>query len=243
MAVQLAARNPRHLPMAGAAAPTMRRQQRQTQNKHPMPIEWSFIGRLLDGFSRQPDYPAMSVRSHRFGLLLSVTLAGMAVLVIEISATRMLAPFFGNSIFTISSVIGIVLAALGLGYYCGGSLADRKPSSVWFFLIVTMASLSCSQLLNAILCRASPTSFPDQWSADVSLMFFLPLFWNAVAVRDHAAAREPAGRRSLRAGVLLVDAGRRAGSARGFPLIRIEISGIIIGVVRAWCCLAAPACL
>jgi len=32
----------------------------------------------------------MTARSHRFGLLLSVTLAGMAVLIIEITAIRML---------------------------------------------------------------------------------------------------------------------------------------------------------
>src|SRR5690348_18286639 len=76
---------------------------------------------------------------HKFGLLLSVTLAGMAVLIVEITAIRMLAPFFGNSIFTISSVIGIILAALGVGYYLGGSLADRRPSAVWFFSLIVVA--------------------------------------------------------------------------------------------------------
>src|SRR2546427_10199607 len=87
----------------------------------------------------------MSARGQRFGLLLSVTLAGMAVLIIEITAIRMLAPFFGNSIFTISSVIGIILAALGVGYYLGGSLADRKPSAAWFFSLIVVAG--CSVLL------------------------------------------------------------------------------------------------
>jgi len=37
-----------------------------------------------------------------------------------------------------------ILAALGLGYYLGGSLADRKPSAAWFFsLIVIAGSRSC----------------------------------------------------------------------------------------------------
>src|SRR5258707_11525092 len=83
-----------------------------------------------------PDTPRMSARGHKFGLLLSVTLAGMAVLIIEITAIRMLAPYFGNSIFTISSVIGIILAALGLGYYLGGSLADRRPSAGGVFSLI-----------------------------------------------------------------------------------------------------------
>jgi spermidine synthase len=120
----------------------------------------------------------MSVRSHRFGLLLSVTLAGMAVLVIEISATRMLAPYFGNSIFTISSVIGIVLAALGLGYYCGGSLADRKPSSVWFFSLIVTAGFSVLllQFFNAILLPgiAYKLSLINGPLIVSLLMFFLP---------------------------------------------------------------------
>src|SRR2546422_10411601 len=92
----------------------------------------------------------MSARSHKFGLLLSVTLAGMAVLIIEITAIRMFALFFGNSIFTISSVIGIILAALGLGYYLGGSLADRKPTAAWFFSLIVVLGLSVllQQFLN-----------------------------------------------------------------------------------------------
>jgi len=77
----------------------------------------------------------------------------MAVLIIEITAIRMLAPFFGNSIFTISSVIGIILAALGLGYYLGGTLADRRPSAVWFFSLIVVAGFSVLllQFLNAIV--------------------------------------------------------------------------------------------
>jgi len=126
----------------------------------------------------------MSARSHKIGLLLSVTLAGMAVLIIEITATRMLAPFFGNSIFTISSVIGIVLAALGLGYYLGGSLADRKPSAAWFFSLIVIAGFSVLllQFFNAILLpgiayRLSLINGPLLVSL---LMFFLPAMFLAM---------------------------------------------------------------
>lgn len=95
----------------------------------------------------------MSARNYKFGLLLSVTLTGMAVLIIEITATRILAPFFGNSIFTFSSVISIILAALSLGYYFGGRLSDRKPSDVLFFSLIVLAGFTVLllQLLNATL--------------------------------------------------------------------------------------------
>src|SRR5688572_8326936 len=125
----------------------------------------------------------MSTRSHRFGLLLSVALAGMAVLIIEITAIRMLAPYFGNSIFTISSVIGIILAALGVGYYLGGAVADRRPSTVWFFSLIVIAGFSVLllQLLNAILLpgighRLSLVNGPLIVSL---LMFFLPALFLA----------------------------------------------------------------
>jgi spermidine synthase len=125
----------------------------------------------------------MSARGHRFGLLLSVALAGMAVLVVEITAMRMLAPFFGNSIFTISSVIGIILAALGLGYYLGGSLADRRPSEAWFFSLIVVAGFSVLllQFLNAVVLPgiAYRLSLIDGPLIVSFLMFFLPALFLA----------------------------------------------------------------
>jgi spermidine synthase/MFS family permease len=126
----------------------------------------------------------MSARYHRFGLLLSVTLAGMAVLIIEITAIRMLAPFFGNSIFTISSVIGIMLAALAFGYYLGGSLADRRPSAVWFFSLIVIAGFSVLllQFLNAVLLPgiAYKLSLINGPLIVSLLMFFLPALFLAM---------------------------------------------------------------
>ncbi|HEX5091920.1 MAG TPA: fused MFS/spermidine synthase [Burkholderiales bacterium] len=120
----------------------------------------------------------MHASHHRFWILLSVTLTGMAVLIVEITATRMLAPYFGNSIFTISSVIGIVLAALGLGYYAGGALADRRPSETWFFALIAASGFAVLllQLLNARLLPAVAyrLSLIDGPLIVSLLMFFLP---------------------------------------------------------------------
>jgi spermidine synthase len=126
----------------------------------------------------------MRTRNYRFGLLLSVTLAGMAVLIVEIVAIRMLAPFFGNSIFTISSVIGIILAALGLGYHLGGSLADRNPSAAWFFSLIVVAGFSVLllQFLNAVVLPgiAYKLSLIDGPLIVSLLMFFLPALFLAM---------------------------------------------------------------
>jgi spermidine synthase len=96
----------------------------------------------------------------------------------------MLAPFFGNSIFTISSVIGIILAALGVGYYLGGSLADRRPSAVWFFSLIVVAGFSVLllQFLNAALLPgiAYKLSLIDGPLIVSFLMFFLPAMFLAM---------------------------------------------------------------
>lgn len=63
------------------------------------------------------------------------------MLVIEIVATRVLAPYFGNTIYSVSSVISVVLAALSVGYWFGGRLADRFPSKTLFFGIIGLSGL------------------------------------------------------------------------------------------------------
>lgn len=71
----------------------------------------------------------------------TVFVTGACVLVIEILATRILAPYFGNTIYSVSSVISVVLAALSAGYWFGGRLADRYPTKKLFFAIIAASGL------------------------------------------------------------------------------------------------------
>ena len=48
-----------------------------------------------------------------------------AVLVLEILAARLLAPYVGVSLETYTGIIGTILAAIALGAWLGGQLADR----------------------------------------------------------------------------------------------------------------------
>ena len=64
--------------------------------------------------------------SPRF-LLIIAFVSGFSIMAMEISASRLLAPYFGTSLFVWTNIIGIVLIALSCGYYFGGKLADRVP--------------------------------------------------------------------------------------------------------------------
>jgi len=74
-------------------------------------------------------------------LLISVFITGACVLIVEVVAVRILSPHYGNTIFTVSSVISAILAALSVGYYAGGRFADRHPSLRWFFGIILLSGL------------------------------------------------------------------------------------------------------
>ena len=54
--------------------------------------------------------------------------ASGCTLIIEIVAGRILAPTIGVSLYTWTSIIGIVLAGISAGNYIGGRVADRYPS-------------------------------------------------------------------------------------------------------------------
>ena len=76
-----------------------------------------------------------------WALLLTVFITGACVLIIELMGTRILAPYFGNGIYTWSALIAITLAALALGYAFGGRLADRQPRAVILYSICLAAGL------------------------------------------------------------------------------------------------------
>jgi len=67
------------------------------------------------------------VKAKRTLLLITVFVSGMTSLAVELTAARLLDPFFGNSLIIWAALIGMVLLYLTVGYYVGGKWADRKP--------------------------------------------------------------------------------------------------------------------
>lgn len=105
---------------------------------------------------------------------------GACVLIFEVAAVRLLAPYFGASLYVLSSVLSVILAALTLGYFFGGRLADRMPYVQPLYVIIAGAGVTMILLLavSQYVLPNSPTIFsPISGPLIVSLvLFFIPAF-------------------------------------------------------------------
>src|SRR5437763_7381193 len=75
-----------------------------------------------------------------------VAVCGGVLMALDILSSRVLAPFYGNSVYVWGSIISVFLAALSLGYLWGGRLADRQPSMTALGRMLARAA-ACQALL------------------------------------------------------------------------------------------------
>lgn len=116
-----------------------------------------------------------------------VFISGAVLMALEMVGSRILAPYFGNSIYVWGSLISVVLAALTAGYFVGGRLADRHPEPRWLgWLIVvpgvfvTAMPLWAGVFNGAVLAVGVPAREGSLLSALV--LFLLPgLFLGTVS--------------------------------------------------------------
>ncbi|MDQ6670605.1 MAG: fused MFS/spermidine synthase, partial [Chloroflexota bacterium] len=87
-----------------------------------------------------------------------VFVSSCCTLILELVAGRILAPFIGVSLYTWTSIIGVVLAGISLGNYLGGRIADRWPERRTLGVLLAaggLASLAILPLIN--IATAIPT--------------------------------------------------------------------------------------
>jgi spermidine synthase len=108
---------------------------------------------------------------------LTVFLSSACTLVIELIAGRIMAPYIGVSLYTWTSVIGVVLAGMSVGNYFGGVVADRHASRRTLGLIFLAGGVSSLGILivtQAVIATDLPLPFLPRIVIYTTAMFFLP---------------------------------------------------------------------
>jgi spermidine synthase len=117
-------------------------------------------------------------------LYVIVFVGGLTTIGVEITASRLVGPFFGNSTFIWANLIGLTLTYLSVGYYFGGKLADRYPSERLLYSITAVAAFSIGliplvsrPILDASLDAFASLSVGAFYGSlvGVILLFFVPI--------------------------------------------------------------------
>src|SRR5215469_8323194 len=116
-------------------------------------------------------------------LIVVVFVAGACSLAVELSASRLLAPYFGTSLFVWSNLIGLILLYLTVGYYLGGRLADRFPRPAVLYSLTIIAECLCYVFHRRLLRFAGlgdPALCPAYDLAGLRLTLCHPLAYRTV---------------------------------------------------------------
>src|SRR5262245_44715516 len=108
-------------------------------------------------------------------------IASFCVMVVELVAGRLIARHVGQSLYTWTSAIGVILTGLTLGNFIGGRLADRfdtrKTLSALFF-IASAACLTIPLMNHEMGTAKFLTEIKGNWplriALHVTLVFIFP---------------------------------------------------------------------
>lgn len=117
------------------------------------------------------------MKKYKFEIILFVVNA--VYMILELVASRVLSPYFGNSNLVWTSVIGIILLSSSIGNYIGGILADKKEISkkLKIILILSFASVIIIPFIETKVVISIAKLFTDiRVGAIIStiILFFIP---------------------------------------------------------------------
>ncbi len=108
---------------------------------------------------------------------LIVFTSSACMMTLELVAGRIVAPYVGVSLYTWTTIIGIILAGMSLGNYIGGRLADRWASHRLLGLLFLLGGLTS---IGVFLVDTVGTRLPTEWPIVlriiilITALFFIP---------------------------------------------------------------------
>ena len=81
------------------------------------------------------------ILKNRYYLYITEFFAGMAVMAVELGASRLLAPYFSSSQIVWTIIIGTIMIAMALGNVAGGKWADRDSDPARLFRRILIAAV------------------------------------------------------------------------------------------------------
>jgi spermidine synthase len=125
--------------------------------------------------AKQPIPPTTSIA----GPCAIAFIASASVMIVELIAFRLVARYLGNSNYTVTSIIGVILGGLALGNFVGGRIADRFHLGRALSILFVLCSAGCFAvpMLNKAVGEWSALwflSWPQRIALHVTLTYALP---------------------------------------------------------------------
>lgn len=158
----------------------------------------------------------------KYYMYLTVFITGAVILVVEILGTRIIAPYFGTTVFVWSSLIGVTMMALTAGYFLGGYISDKKPNFDLLYGIILLAAavvFSIPFIAPGVLTVTNNMGSRLGALASAAILFTLPLL--LLGMVSPFAVKLSIGE--------LKDAGLTTGSLYGVSTIGSFIGAISVG--------------
>jgi len=120
-----------------------------------------------------------SLRQAGWVVLLLAFTSGFIMMSVELLGGRILAPYFGSSIYVWGSIISIFMVALSVGYLIGGRLSVLSPNLGRYGLFFLLAALGllpivffANQAMDAVFAAIDDPRYGSLLAS--TLLFFLP---------------------------------------------------------------------
>ncbi len=135
------------------------------------------VDHLEEGRVLEYSLPRVSDRGRIAGYAIAIFLSSASLMVLEIAAARLLAPYIGVSLYSWTAIIGVVLGGLSLGNWLGGVWADRGGSGRSAGLVLGLGALSCLGVLLLLTLVAAPLQRSELGLLSLSFVFVAALFF------------------------------------------------------------------